>query len=129
LSETVLKQKGQKLSFLKNFGTSWGFIPGEDSLAFVDNHDNQRGHGGGGQILTFFESRLYKIANAFMMAWPYAFVQVMSSFNFVKSQDWQGPPSNGKLKLIFKSQINKFIHIYLNNLTRRRYQRRYCECR
>ena len=95
LSEVVLKHNGQKMSYLKNFGTGWGFISGEDSLAFVDNHDNQRGHGGGGQILTYFESRLYKIANAFMMAWPYAFVQIMSSYNFVKSQDWQGPPSNG----------------------------------
>ena len=61
LSEVVLKRNGQKLASLKNFGPSFGFIPSEDSLAFVDNHDNQRGHGGGGQILTFFESRLYKI--------------------------------------------------------------------
>jgi len=94
LSEVILKNNGQKLSYLKNFGEGWGFISGGDSLAFVDNHDNQRGHGGGGQILTFFESRLYKIANAFMMAWPYAFIQIMSSYNFVKSNDAQGPPSN-----------------------------------
>ena len=103
LSEVVLKHNGQKLSYLKNFGTGWGFIPSEDSISFVDNHDNQRGHGGGGQILTFFESRLYKIATAFKMAWPYAFVQIMSSYNFIKSQDWQGPPSNGgKLEFLLK---------------------------
>jgi alpha-amylase len=28
----------------------------------VDNHDNQRGHGGGGaNILTYKESKLYKV--------------------------------------------------------------------
>ena len=24
-----------------------------DALVFVDNHDNQRGHGGGGSVITF----------------------------------------------------------------------------
>jgi alpha-amylase len=51
--------------------------------------------GGGGEILTFFSSRYYKLANAFMLAWPYGFPQVMSSYNFVKANDWQGPPTNG----------------------------------
>jgi alpha-amylase len=72
-------------------------INGEDSLAFLDNHDNQRGHGGGGAILTYKTSRQYKMANAFMMAWPYAFVQIMSSYAFPddRSLDWVGPPSDG----------------------------------
>jgi alpha-amylase len=30
-----------------------------------------------------------------MLAWPYGFPQVMSSYNFVKANDWQGPPTNG----------------------------------
>ena len=95
LSEVVLRQNGQKMAYLKNFGTGWGFIDGGDSVAFVDNHDNQRGHGGGGTILTHMESRKYKIANAFMLAWPYAFTQIMSSYAFPKSEDWLGPPTNG----------------------------------
>lgn len=82
------------MAYLKNFGEGWGFITGGDSLAFIDNHDNQRGHGGGGEILTYKSSRQYKIANAFMMAWPYAFVQIMSSYDFPLSQDWLGPPSD-----------------------------------
>ena len=32
---------------------------------------------------------------AFMMAWPYAFVQIMSSYAFDKMIDWTGPPSDG----------------------------------
>jgi alpha-amylase len=63
LSQVVLKKDGQKMSYLKNFGTGWGFISDGDSLAFLDNHDNQRGHGGGGEILTYHKSKEYKIAN------------------------------------------------------------------
>jgi len=95
LSDVIAKRNGQKLCYLKNFGTGWGMIQDGDSLVFIDNHDNQRGHGGGGEILTFFSSRYYKLANAFMLAWPYGFPQVMSSYNFVKANDWQGPPTNG----------------------------------
>lgn len=28
---------------------------GTDALIFVNNHDNQRGHGGGGTVVTFEE--------------------------------------------------------------------------
>lgn len=31
---------------------------------------------------------------AFMLAWPYGFVQIMSSFAFDKAKNWTGPPSN-----------------------------------
>ena len=63
MSQVVLKKDGQKMSYLKSFGTGWGFISDGDSLAFLDNHDNQRGHGGGGEILTYHKSKEYKIAN------------------------------------------------------------------
>ena len=108
LSEVVMKKWGQKMAYLKNFGTGWGFIPSDDSIVFVDNHDNQRGHGGGGTILTHFESRLYKIATAFMMAWPYAFVQIMSSYHFDRSKDWQG-------KIHAYILIKKYIDILKNH--------------
>ena len=80
LGDVVRKNNGQKLKFLKNFGEGWGQMSSGNALVFVDNHDNQRGHGAGGfgSILTFFESRYYKIANAFMLAWPYGQARVMS---------------------------------------------------
>lgn len=95
LSNVIMKRNGQKMANLKNFGTAWGFILNDDSLAFIDNHDNQRGHGAGGDILTHKYKRNYKIANAFMLAWPYAFVQIMSSYDFPLSENWLGPPTNG----------------------------------
>jgi alpha-amylase len=94
LSEVVRKKFGQKLRYLNNFGTGWGMIPDGDAQIMIDNHDNQRGHGAGGDILTFFDSRLYKIATAFMLAWPYGYPVIMSSYNFNRANDAQGPPSD-----------------------------------
>jgi alpha-amylase len=43
-------------------GQPWNFIADGDALVFVDNHDNQRGHGAGGEvILTYKQSKLYKV--------------------------------------------------------------------
>ncbi|CAF1609039.1 unnamed protein product, partial [Didymodactylos carnosus] len=68
LSEVVQKRNGQKMKYLSTFGQQWGMSSDRDAQIMLDNHDNQRGHGG---ILTFFEFREYKIATAFMLAWPY----------------------------------------------------------
>uniref|UniRef100_A0A8B9UUP1 alpha-amylase n=1 Tax=Anas zonorhyncha TaxID=75864 RepID=A0A8B9UUP1_9AVES len=102
LGTVIRKWDGEKMAYLKNWGEGWGFAPSDRALVFVDNHDNQRGHGAGGaSILTFWDARLYKMAVGFMLAHPYGFTRVMSSYrwtrNFVNGQDandWIGPPSN-----------------------------------
>ena len=73
------------------FGESWGFLKSADSVVFTDNHDNQRGHGGGGQVLSHKNPQLYKLANVFMLAWPYGYPKVMSSYHF--NDPSVGPPS------------------------------------
>ncbi|XP_073813469.1 alpha-amylase 2-like [Musca autumnalis] len=86
--------RGKKpLKSLKNWGPEWNMLPSEDAIVFVDNHDNQRGHGAGGaDILTHREPELYKAAVAFMLAHPYGKVtRVMSSYSFTNSD--QGPPA------------------------------------
>jgi alpha-amylase len=84
LGNVVRKNNGQKLSYLKNFGQGWGQLAPASAFVFIDNHDNQRGHGAGGfgTILTFFDANLYKIANAFQLAWQYGHVRIMSSYNW-----------------------------------------------
>ncbi|RXN25829.1 pancreatic alpha-amylase-like protein [Labeo rohita] len=102
LGNVIRKWNGEKLAYVKNWGEGWGFMPSDKALVFTDNHNNQRGHGAGGaSIVTFWDSRLYKMAVAFMLAHPYGFTRVMSSYrwdrNIVNGQDqndWQGPPSN-----------------------------------
>uniref|UniRef100_A0A0P4W0X7 Alpha-amylase n=1 Tax=Scylla olivacea TaxID=85551 RepID=A0A0P4W0X7_SCYOL len=89
-----------QLKWLSNFGEGWGMLDRAYSLVFIDNHDNQRGHGAGGDmILTFRQSKLYKMATAFMLAFPYGYTRLMSSYywdqNWVNGQDkndWIGPP-------------------------------------
>lgn len=57
-----------QLLWLSNFGEGWGFMPSYQAVVFIDNHDNQRGHGGGGNVITFEDGRLYDLANVFMLA-------------------------------------------------------------
>uniref|UniRef100_A0A336M993 alpha-amylase n=1 Tax=Culicoides sonorensis TaxID=179676 RepID=A0A336M993_CULSO len=86
------------LAYMKNWGEAWGFLPSKDGLVFVDNHDNQRGHGAGGaDILTYKVPKNYKMAQGFMLAHPYGVTRVMSSYSFTNTD--AGPPqdSNGNI--------------------------------
>jgi alpha-amylase len=67
-------------------------LNGMSALTFVDNHDNQRGHGGAGAVLTYHEDYKYKIATAFSMAHHYGFKRIMSSYSFDNTD--QGPPGS-----------------------------------
>ncbi|MEM5496376.1 alpha-amylase family protein [Paraglaciecola mesophila] len=91
-----------KLAWLSNFGEGWGFMPSYQAVVFVDNHDNQRGHGGGGNVITFEDGRLYDLANVFMLAYPYGYPKVMSSFDFHSDSDAGAPNvsvhNNGNLE-------------------------------
>ena len=74
-------------------GKNWGFIPSPASFVFINNHDNQRGHGGGGNVVTFKNPYELKLATAFMLTHPYGHVKrVMSSYYFANND--QGPPPN-----------------------------------
>jgi len=66
-----------------------GFLPAGQSVVFVDNHDLQRGHGGSERILRYKDGSRYDLATAFMLAYPYGYPMVMSSFYFDNSD--QGP--------------------------------------
>ncbi|KHJ99108.1 alpha amylase, catalytic domain protein [Oesophagostomum dentatum] len=76
------------LRYLKQ-GYSYGNIADNDVLNFIDNHDNQRGD----EVLNYKHGDQYKRAVAFMLAWPYGYPRVMSSFYFHNND--QGPPSAG----------------------------------
>lgn len=84
--------KTGNLAWLRTFGTAWGMMPSDKAVVFTDNHDNQRGHGGAGNVLTFKDGQLYDLGNVFMLAWPYGYPKVMSSYAF--STENQGPPAD-----------------------------------
>lgn len=83
--------KQGKLASLKTFVKDWGLMPSEKAIIFTDNHDNQRGHGGAGDIVTFKDKTLYDLANVFMLAYPYGYPKVMSSYEFNGDTDAGGP--------------------------------------
>jgi alpha-amylase len=90
------------LSSLSHLGEAWGFLPSSSAVVFVDNHDNQRGHGGGGNVITYQDGRLYDLANVFMLAYPYGYPKVMSSYDYHGDTDAGGPGvsvhNNGNLE-------------------------------
>lgn len=69
-----------QLKWLQSWGPAWSMLPTEDALVFVDNHDNQRS--GNTDILTHKSRERYIKAVAFMLAHPYGWPRVMSSFEF-----------------------------------------------
>lgn len=81
----------RRLAGLDGFGEEWGLVPSGGAVVFVDNHDTQRDTGPGGAKLTYKDGKLYELASIFMLAHPYGYPQVMSSFRFEGFDD--GPPS------------------------------------
>lgn len=95
LKEVLKKWNNQRLAYLKNFGHAWGLLLNNDSVTIIDNHDVQRDE----VTLSFKDGRTHKMANVFMLAWPYGVAKIMSSYswptNFVGGKDansWYGPP-------------------------------------
>ena len=86
-----------KLSDLRTFGETWGLLPSDRSIPFTDNHDKQRGHGGGGTYLTYHNGSTYDLGNVFMLAWPYGYPVLMSSYAYETATDFDtsyGPPAD-----------------------------------
>lgn len=79
---------------MQNFGEGWGFWTSRNALTFVDNHDNQRD----GHVLTYKDGRIYKMATAFHLAWPYGVPRLMSSFAFTNRDT--GPPNDGNGNIV-----------------------------
>jgi alpha-amylase len=60
---------------------------GDNIVTFLDNHDTQRGPWA---VLTYRQPELYTLASIFMLAHPYGYPKVMSSF-YIKNNATGGP--------------------------------------
>jgi len=74
------------------YDPGWGMLDSEDAFVFVDNHDNQRGHGGGGEVVTHKDPYKYQMAQALALSNGYGYPRVMSSYAFEDSE--KGPPAS-----------------------------------
>lgn len=86
--------RGKKpLHDLLQWGPPHGFLPSNDALVFVANHDNERGHGAGGsEVISYKDKKQNIMATAFMLAHTYGVPRIMSSFEFEDGN--QGPPAD-----------------------------------
>ncbi|KAI1290783.1 Alpha-amylase 1 [Halotydeus destructor] len=100
LQHVVKKEYGKKMAHLKNYGQEWGFLPTEDAVVIVDNHDIQRATTGlYPNVVYFRQPKWHKMITEFMLAWPYGTPKVMSSYHWPEyiengkdKNNWIGPP-------------------------------------
>ncbi len=83
-----------ELAGLQTMNEAGGLLPGSDAVVFVDNHDNQRGHGISAQT-THRDGVVYDLANVFLLGWPYGYPKLMSSYTWDGIHDSAGPPHDG----------------------------------
>ncbi|WP_329121289.1 carbohydrate-binding module family 20 domain-containing protein [Streptomyces sp. NBC_01353] len=85
----------EKLSYLSNFGESWGYMSSGKSGVFVDNHDTERG----GDTLNYKYGSAYTLASVFMLAWPYGSPDVHSGYEW--SDKDAGAPNGGQVNACY----------------------------
>jgi alpha-amylase len=80
---------GAKLNSLKDLGNA--LIPSEHAVVFTNNHDTERASA------IYYKDPQNELATVFMLAWPYGYPSIMSSYAFDRSTPAgrdQGPPSD-----------------------------------
>jgi alpha-amylase len=85
VGDKFLGTGGQDLAQLNPNGTpgnqfsasAWGMMPSDKAGVFLENHDTQRSGG-----ISYRDAALYRLANIWMLAQPYGYPSVMSSYVF-----------------------------------------------
>ncbi|MFH8727633.1 carbohydrate binding domain-containing protein [Streptomyces termitum] len=85
----------EKLSYLKNFGEAWGYMPSDRSGSMVANHDTERNGGS----LSYRDGARYTLAHVFMLAHPYGTPSVHSGYEFGSRDD--GAPNGHEVKACY----------------------------
>ena len=85
VGDKFLHNGGQYLAQLNPNGTTgnqfsesaWGIMPSDKAVVFLENHDTQRSGG-----ISYRDGAIYRLANVWMLAQPYGYPSVMSSYSF-----------------------------------------------
>jgi alpha-amylase len=89
---------GEHISQLNPNGTAgnqfselaWRLMPSDKAVVFLQNHDTQHDCGIG-----YRDGNVFRLANAWMLAQPYGYPSVLSSFAFIcPAGNSMGPPSD-----------------------------------
>ncbi len=69
---------------------AWGLMPSDKAVVFLQNHDTQHQCG-----LSWRDGAVFRLANVWMLAQPYGYPSVLSSYVFAcPSENAMGPPSD-----------------------------------
>ncbi|GAB0097242.1 hypothetical protein DMENIID0001_128700 [Sergentomyia squamirostris] len=94
-----------QLADLVRWGPTFGMLPSNRALVFVENHDNERGHGAGGSnILTYKNGKIYLMAVVFNLAHTYGIPRIISSYAFDNPS--QGPPHDDSYNILRPSPFS-----------------------
>jgi len=100
VGDKFLGTGGQHISQLNPNGAAgsqfseaaWGIMPADKAVVFLENHDTQRDAGIG-----YRDGDVYRLANVWMLAQPYGYPSIMSSYAFDRGSQAgrdMGPPSD-----------------------------------
>ena len=69
---------------------AWGMMPSDKAVVFIQNHDTQHDCG-----LSYRSAQVFRLANVWMLAQPYGYPSILSSYAFAcPSGNAMGPPSD-----------------------------------
>jgi alpha-amylase len=92
VGDKFLGSGGQRLVDLRTFSpVTWNLMPSDKAVVFLENHDTQRITGIG-----YRDGQAFRLANVWMLAQPYGYPSVMSSYVFDRNSGPgrdAGPPS------------------------------------
>src|SRR5262245_37453948 len=70
--------------------TAWGLMPSNKAVVFLQNHDTQHQCG-----LSYRDGNVFRLANVWMLAQPYGYPSILSSYAFdCPAGNSMGPPSD-----------------------------------
>jgi alpha-amylase len=99
VQDKFLARGGQHISELDPNGppgarfseSAWGLMPSDKAVVFLENHDSQHQTG----VIGYRDGQVFRLANVWMLAQPYGYPKVLSSYAFERpAQNSMGPPSD-----------------------------------
>ena len=100
VQDKFLRNGGQYIAQLNPNGPAgsqfspgaWGLIPPDKAVVFLENHDTQHNTG----QIGYRDGNVFRIANVWMLAQPYGYPSILSSYAFSRpAENAMGPPSDG----------------------------------
>jgi len=99
VGDKFLGTSGQYISQLNPNGpagsrfseAAWGLMPADKAVVFLQNHDTQHTTG----TISYRDGDVFRVANVWMLAQPYGYPSILSSFAFNRpAENAMGPPSD-----------------------------------